>query len=116
MNKPITVKRRDFIANMERTVNDSELPAFAICDILKSLLETLTMAAEVELQRDVKAWVEAQKKEANPVGDPDKDPEKNLDRKEGDYSMKYAVLELQDMGERPPRLKSKPGTGGRIRK
>lgn len=88
MNKPITVKRRDFIANMERTVNDSELPAFVICDILKSLLETLTMAAEVELQRDVKAWVHAQKKEANLVEDlvedPDKDPEKKPDRKEGD--------------------------------
>lgn len=30
--------------------------------------------------------------------------------------MKYVVLNLQDMGERPPKLKSKPGTGGRIRK
>lgn len=84
MDKPITVKRRDFIANMERTVNDSELPAFVICEILKSLLETLTRAAGVELQRDVKAWEEAQKKEANPVEDPNKDPEKNPDRKEGD--------------------------------
>ena len=48
------------------------------------LQHCITRAAEVELQRDVKAWEEAQKKEANPVGDPDKDPEKKPDRKEGD--------------------------------
>ena len=60
MIKPSTVLRQEFIDDLAKLINKSELPAFVLADILKNTLQvTLELAAKQYLVDKAK-WEEEQ--------------------------------------------------------
>lgn len=52
MEKPITVKRQEFIEKMIDTINNSKLPFFVIEPILQNLLTSVQQGARVQEEND----------------------------------------------------------------
>ena len=60
MEKPLTIKRAEFTQNMAQVINESKLPAFVVCDILKQITAQMQELANAQYQRDLQAYEEAQ--------------------------------------------------------
>ena len=56
MDKPITVKREEFISNTISLVNTSGLPAFVMLDILQRVQNELVEEEKKQLNRDMEVW------------------------------------------------------------
>ena len=58
-NKPITVKRQEFIESIVADINDSGLPFFVIVEVLSSILPELRKQVDVQFEQDKKAYEES---------------------------------------------------------
>lgn len=56
MQKPITVARQEFIDTVANAVNNSDLPAFLVIDVLRMFLSQLEPQEEQQFQRDFAEW------------------------------------------------------------
>ncbi len=63
MEKPITVKREEFVKAIVDTVNGSDLPAFVKLDVMSNCLRELQEMARAELQRDLQRLKNEEAKE-----------------------------------------------------
>ena len=61
MNKPITVAREDFIENLVKLINESELPIFIVRNELSRAYEQLAQVEKAQLDQDKKTWEGSQK-------------------------------------------------------
>lgn len=52
MNKPLTVARQEFAENIVELINNSQLPAFALLEILKSCEAELTVLSQKQYEQD----------------------------------------------------------------
>lgn len=58
MEKPITLKRQEFIEELVKLVNASGLPAFAVAEALSNCLAEVRQLVNLQLDQDRKAWEE----------------------------------------------------------
>ena len=54
----LTVARQKFIEALTETVNQSNLPAFVVADVLKSCLEQVNILAQQQLEADLREETE----------------------------------------------------------
>ena len=54
----LTVARQKFIEALTETVNQSNLPAFVVADVLKSCLEQVNILAQQQLEADLRKETE----------------------------------------------------------
>ena len=59
MEKPLTIKRAEFTQKMAQVINESELPAFVIYDILKPISAQLLELANDQFLKDKEAYEQA---------------------------------------------------------
>ena len=59
MEKPITVRRTEFMQNMAKAINESKLPAFVVADCLTITLAEINTLASRQLQEDMEEWQRA---------------------------------------------------------
>ncbi len=52
IRKPLTVARQEFLENLANIINESELPAFIIGDILNNVLSEVRALAERQYNND----------------------------------------------------------------
>ena len=60
MTKPSTVLRQEFIDDLAKLINKSELPAFVLAEVLKNTVNVLQELAERQYQADKAKWEEQQ--------------------------------------------------------
>ena len=56
MEKTLAIKRAEFTSNLVKLVNESQLPAFIVSDVLTILLNEVDKDAEVQLKRELEAY------------------------------------------------------------
>ena len=61
MEKPITIRREELIANISASITISELPAFVVYDVLNGMTADMYDAAKAEYDRDMAEYEAAQK-------------------------------------------------------
>ena len=61
MNKPITVARQDFAEGLVELINNSELPAFVMTEILKSCMGELAILSQKQYEAEKAEWEKSQK-------------------------------------------------------
>ena len=66
MDKPLTLKRADFMHNLSKAINESGLPAFIIVDILNVITVQMKEIANAQYENDLRAFKE---KESEKDGD-----------------------------------------------
>lgn len=73
MEKPLTIQRKEMIVKICEAINGSNLPAFAIRDVLKTIDAELAELQEKQYQQDVQAWTvyQIKSKKAEESGDGD---------------------------------------------
>ena len=76
MQKPITVARQEFIKKIATVVNESELPAFLVIDVLRMFLSQLEPQEETQFQRDLRDWEKYQAEKAERESDGDTEQER----------------------------------------
>lgn len=59
MEKPLTIKRAEFTQKMAQVINESELPAFVVADVLKQVTAQVQELANAQYQRDMQAYKSA---------------------------------------------------------
>lgn len=64
MTKPSTILRQEFVEKIVNLINGSDLPAFVLVDVVEELLQELRRLAAEQYKRDMQAWEEYQKTEA----------------------------------------------------
>lgn len=52
INKPTTIVRQEFIDNLKKLINNSELPAFVIEPVLRDFLEEVKMVVKKQYEID----------------------------------------------------------------
>lgn len=62
-NKPLVLRKQDFIKSLSVIVNQSGLPAFMLSDILRNLLAELDKQERQEILQATKEWEEEKKNE-----------------------------------------------------
>lgn len=60
MIKPSTVLRQEFIDDLAKLINKSELPAFVLAEVLKNTVNVLQELAEKQYLVDKAKWEEEQ--------------------------------------------------------
>lgn len=63
ITKPITLIREDFISNISKTINESQLPAFIVESVLKDFLNEVHIASQRQLEVDRAKYQELVEKE-----------------------------------------------------
>lgn len=58
IRKPITIVRADFITNLSKLINESELPSFMVEPILKDFLNDMRIISQKQLESDRKKYQE----------------------------------------------------------
>lgn len=61
MEKPLSVRREDFIQALIKDINECGLPPFAAFEILRSITQEAEALARRQLEQDRIAWEESQK-------------------------------------------------------
>lgn len=56
MDKPLTIKRKEFVHNLETLINQSGLPLFAVEDTLTGILPQIHAAAQMQEEQDEKEY------------------------------------------------------------
>lgn len=56
MEKPLTIKRQEFIDNLISLVNNSGLPAFVVTPILEEMARKAFELEHIQYQQDKEAW------------------------------------------------------------
>ena len=52
IRKPLTIARQEFLENLANVINESELPAFIIGDVLSGVLSEVRALAERQYNND----------------------------------------------------------------
>lgn len=61
MDKPLSLKREDFLQRIIEAVNGSDLPPFVVLDIMKAVTEEVANLAKRQYEADKKTYEEAEK-------------------------------------------------------
>lgn len=61
MEKPLSVKREEFLQAIVKAVNEAELPAFVALEVLKGVTAEAANVAQQQLEADKKAFYESLK-------------------------------------------------------
>lgn len=73
MEKPLSVKREEFLQAIVKAVNEAELPAFVALEVLKGVTAEAANVAQRQLEAERKAYydslAEKAEKEAKEVND-----------------------------------------------
>ena len=64
--KPDSIRRKELIDNIVKSINESSLPPFVVEPIMRDLLAQVAQASEQQYKADVEAW--EKEKEANESG------------------------------------------------
>lgn len=67
MEKPITVKRHDFIQSIVDLINNSGLPAFMVMEILKACINEMEPMVNSQYEKDLKAYQQSLEEVNNDV-------------------------------------------------
>ena len=59
MEKPLSVKREEFLQAVIKVVNESELPAFVVLEILKGVTAEVANVAQQQFEAERKAYYES---------------------------------------------------------
>ena len=59
MEKPLTIKRAEFSQRLADAINESELPAFVVADILERVTEHVKRLANEQFMNDKQAYEQA---------------------------------------------------------
>lgn len=65
MEKPLSVKREDFIKTLVDVINGSDLPSCVAYEILRDITREAEALARRQYEADKKAWEESQKEQKN---------------------------------------------------
>lgn len=63
MEKPLSIKREEFVEALVRAVNDCGLPPCVCLEVMSRMTEEVAKLAQAQLERDKKLWEEGQKDE-----------------------------------------------------
>lgn len=56
IQKPITLVREDFIISMTKLINEAQMPAFVVENVLKDFLNEVHMASVRQIEADRQEW------------------------------------------------------------
>lgn len=56
MEKPLSIRREDFIQALIKTVNECGLPPCVALEVLKGIVQEVAQAAQNQLEADRAAW------------------------------------------------------------
>lgn len=60
MEKPLSIKREEFVQSLVALINNSGLPVFVAADILSQIANEANRLAHEQLARDKEAWAKEQ--------------------------------------------------------
>lgn len=63
VDKPISLKRKEYIQAICSITNNCGLPAFVVVDVLDRILIEMRNAADMEIKRDEAMWHKAQQEQ-----------------------------------------------------
>jgi len=63
MEKPLSVKREEFLQAIVKAVNEAELPAFVALEVLKGVTAEAANVAQQQLEAERRAYYESLAKE-----------------------------------------------------
>ena len=61
MEKPLSIKREDFVAAVVKAINECGLPPCVCLEVMQKMTEEVERLASSQLQRDKKLWEESRK-------------------------------------------------------
>lgn len=61
MEKPLSIKREEFLLSVVNAINDSGLPPFMVCEVMKDITFNVERLAREQLEADKKAYYESLK-------------------------------------------------------
>jgi len=56
MEKPLSIKREEFIQTLVKAVNDCSLPPCVALEVLKGIVQEVAQVAQNQLEADRAAW------------------------------------------------------------
>ena len=62
--KPDSIRRKELIDNIVKSINESMLPPFVVEPIVRDVLTQVVQASEQQYKADVEAWEKQSKEEA----------------------------------------------------
>jgi hypothetical protein len=68
MEKPLSVKREEFVQNLIALINNSGLPVFVAADILSQIASDANQLAREQLAKDKAAWAKEQEDGTDNIG------------------------------------------------
>lgn len=68
MEKPLSVKREEFVQNLVALINNSGLPVFVAADILSQIASDANQLAREQLAKDKAAWAKEQEDGTDNIG------------------------------------------------
>ena len=60
MNKPLTVARQEFAETIVTAINQAEVPAFVISEVLKNALVEVEKISQAQYEKDMTEWKKIQ--------------------------------------------------------
>ena len=71
MEKPLSVKREEFLQAIVKAVNEAELPAFVALEVLKAVTAEAANVAQKQLEAERRAYYTALEEESNALKEAD---------------------------------------------
>ena len=68
MEKPLSIKREEFVQNLIALINNSGLPVFVAADILSQIASDANQLAREQLAKDKAAWAKEQEDGTDYIG------------------------------------------------
>lgn len=68
MEKPLSIKREEFVQNLIALINNSGLPVFVAADILSQIASDANQLAREQLAKDKAAWAKEQEDGTDNIG------------------------------------------------
>jgi hypothetical protein len=68
MEKPLSIKREEFVQNLVALINNSGLPVFVAADILSQIASDANQLAREQLAKDKAAWAKEQEDGTDNIG------------------------------------------------
>lgn len=68
MEKPLSVKREEFVQNLIALINNSGLPVFVAADILSQIASDANQLAREQLAKDKAAWAKEKEDGTDNIG------------------------------------------------
>lgn len=68
MEKPLSIKREEFVQNLVALINNSGLPVFVAADILSQIASDANQLAREQLAKDKAEWAKEQEDGTDNIG------------------------------------------------